>query len=80
MEVRGRSSLGIALSPVLQLWTPLGFLPSLARVRVTHGPGQVLNVHQHGILLCVQLVSDEQQLDQLFVQAWSKDKGPFKNG
>lgn len=35
-------------------------------------PGQVLDVHQHRILLRVQLIPDEQQLHQLLVQAWGR--------
>lgn len=34
-------------------------------------PGEVLYVNQHGVLLHVELVSDQQQLDQLLVQTWA---------
>lgn len=33
-------------------------------------PGQVLDVHQHGVLLHMQLVSQQQQLHQLLVQTY----------
>lgn len=35
-------------------------------------PGEVLNVHQHGVLLHVQLIADQQQLYELLVQTWTQ--------
>lgn len=37
-------------------------------------PGEVLYVNQHGILLHVELVSDQQQLDQLLIQTWTEQR------
>lgn len=30
-------------------------------------PGEVLNIHQHGVLLHMQLISQQQQLHQLLI-------------
>lgn len=40
----------------------------------TWSPGEVLYVNQHGILLHVELVSDQQQLDQLLIQTWTEQR------
>lgn len=37
-------------------------------------PGEVLYVNQHGILLHVELVSDQQQLHQLLIQTWTEQR------
>lgn len=39
-----------------------------------HPPGEVLYVNQHGVLLHVELISHQQQLDQLLVQTCSEQR------
>lgn len=42
--------------------------------RKAGSPGEILNVHQHGVLLDVQLISQQQQLHQLLVKTCSTSR------
>ncbi|TNN80340.1 hypothetical protein EYF80_009364 [Liparis tanakae] len=40
-------------------------------------PGEVLYVHQHGILLHVEFIPNQQQLHELLIQSWRSATGDF---